>query len=263
MLHKIVEQKKQEVARLKQTSSIQALLRQAEAMEPPRGFRRALLDSQRPVSVIAEVKKASPSKGLIRPAFDPLAIAREYEQAGVEAISVLTDHPFFQGELSSLTAIHQAVGRPLLRKDFLLDEIQVVEARAAGADCILLIAAILEPQRLAALAQAAKELGMDVLAEVHDEWELEQVMSHSTPDLLGINNRDLRSFQVDLETTARLLPSVPPGLPVVSESGISTPEDLAFLQRAGVRAVLIGEHFMRQEQIARAVTELFGVRAPA
>lgn len=104
---------------------------------------------------------------------------------------------------------------------------------------------------------------MDVLAEVHDEWELEQVMSHSTPDLLGINNRDLRSFQVDLETTARLLPSVPPGLPVVSESGISTPEDLAFLQRAGVRAVLIGEHFMRQEQIARAVTELFGVRAPA
>jgi len=263
MLHKIVEQKMEEIARLKQTTSIPKLLRQAQAMEPPRGFRRALLDSKRSVSVIAEVKKASPSKGLIRPDFDPLAIAQEYERAGVEAISVLTDQPFFQGDLSYLSSIHRAVGRPLLRKDFLLDEIQVVEARAAGADCILLIAAILEPQKLTALAQAAEDLGMDILVEVHDERELERVLAHANPDLIGINNRDLRTFQVDLATTARLLPHIPAGVPVVSESGISMPEDLAFLRRAGVRAVLIGEHFMRQEQIAGAVIELLGVREPA
>ncbi len=262
MLAKIVETKRDEVAQLKASTTMAALLDAARQASPARGFRRALLESPRPVSVIAEVKKASPSKGVIRPAFDPLAIAQAYRQAGAEAISVLTDRTYFQGDLLYLRQVRKSVDRPLLRKDFLIDEWQVVESRAAGADCILLIAAILEGEALRHFSQVAQSLGMDVLIEVHDEAELEKTLTHTTPSLLGINNRDLRTFTTSLAVTERLMGLVPPEIPVVSESGISAPADIAFVRSVGARSVLVGEHFMRQADVARAVLELVGEQVP-
>ncbi|NGQ94563.1 indole-3-glycerol phosphate synthase TrpC [Brevibacillus sp. SYP-B805] len=258
MLRKIVETKKEEVARLHQRTSLQELMAQAAAMSAPRGFHRALQESPRPVSLIAEVKKASPSKGLIRPDFDPVAIARQYAAAKADAISVLTDQRYFQGDLAYLRQIREAVDAPLLRKDFLLDEWQVVEARAFGADCVLLIAAILEGEHLRHLAQTAASLGMDVLIEVHDRAELETVLRHTTPQLIGINNRNLRTFQVDLQTTAHLIREIPPGITVVSESGIASPRDVELVRQGGARSILVGEHFMRQADIAQAVLDLVG-----
>ncbi|MGN7468953.1 indole-3-glycerol phosphate synthase TrpC [Brevibacillus sp. SAFN-007a] len=258
MLRKIVEKKREEIARLQKETSVAALLRQAKAEEPPRGFRRALEQSVRPVSVIAEVKKASPSKGLIRPDFDPIAIAQAYQAAEAECLSVLTDESFFQGSLAYLQAIRQVVDRPLLRKDFLIEDIQVVEARAAGADCILLIAAILTREQLRHLSQTAEELGMDVLVEVHDRRECELVFRVIEPKLLGINNRNLHTFQTDLAVTHELLAELPASLTVVSESGIATATDVENVRRAGARAVLVGEHFMRQQDVKQAVLDLVG-----
>lgn len=259
MLHKIVETKKVELAALKQTSDINQLLTQAGEMGPTRGFIRSLTQSERAVSVIAEVKKASPSKGIIRADFHPVAIAQAYEAANAEAISVLTDVNYFQGSLSYLREIRAAVSVPLLRKDFLIDELQVVEARANGADCILLIAAILEEAELRHLYQTAESLALDVLIEVHDQQELEKVYRAVTPKLLGINNRNLRTFTTDLATTAELIRQMH-GVPVVSESGISTAADLQYVKEAGARSVLIGEHFMRQDDIAQALNRLMGER---
>ncbi|WP_432776973.1 indole-3-glycerol phosphate synthase TrpC [Brevibacillus gelatini] len=258
MLHKIVEKKREEIARLQKETTVAALLQQAKAQEPPRGFRQALVQSVRPVSVIAEVKKASPSKGLIRPDFDPLAIARSYQEAEAECLSVLTDESFFQGSLAYLQGIREAVDRPLLRKDFLIEEIQVVEARAAGADCILLIAAILTHEQLRHLSQTAEELGMDVLVEVHDKRECELVFRAMEPKLLGINNRNLHTFQTDLAVTHNLLAELPASLTVVSESGISSAADVENVRQAGARAVLVGEHFMRQPDVKQAVLDLVG-----
>ncbi|MET3289503.1 UNVERIFIED_CONTAM: indole-3-glycerol phosphate synthase [Brevibacillus sp. OAP136] len=260
MLHKIVETKKEELAVLKKTTGIYDLLTQAEAMGATRGFIRSLTQSERNVSVIAEVKKASPSKGIIRADFHPVEIAKAYEAARVEAISVLTDVNYFQGSLSYLRDIRQAVSVPLLRKDFLIDELQVVEARANGADCILLIAAILDEEQLRHLHQTAASLTLDVLIEVHNQEELEKVYRAVTPKLLGINNRNLRTFTTDLATTAELIKQIP-GIPVVSESGIAGPDDLCFVQEAGARSVLIGEHFMRQDDIVQAVIGLMGERS--
>lgn len=260
MLHKIVETKQEEVRQLHAATTLQALLSQAAALDAPRGFQQALVQSSRPVSVIAEVKKASPSKGLIRPDFHPVEIARAYQQAEAEAISVLTDQQYFRGDLGYLQQIHAAVAVPLLRKDFLIDEWQVVEARAYGADCILLIAAILDGEAIHHFSQTAHSLGMDVLIEVHDLAEAEKVFRHTTPRLLGINNRNLRTFQVDLNTTKEVIEQLPPDVAVVSESGISSVDHLAYVRSAGARAVLVGEHFMRQADIAESVRNLVGER---
>ncbi|USG63504.1 indole-3-glycerol phosphate synthase TrpC [Brevibacillus ruminantium] len=260
MLHKIVERKQEEVAQLRSSTSIPALLREAEAMRPAKPFGEALLGSPRPVSVIAEVKKASPSKGVIRPNFDPVAIAKSYAAAQVECMSVLTDTPFFQGSKAYLQEISQIVSQPLLRKDFIIDEYQVVEARAIGADCILLIAAILDGHQLKELSQAAADLGMDTLIEVHDRSELEKVFSVTTPSLLGINNRNLRTFATDLAVTRELSSLVPAQIPVISESGISRVQDVQEVKQYGARAILVGEHFMRQENVTQAVLDLVGTK---
>ncbi|GED56264.1 indole-3-glycerol phosphate synthase TrpC [Brevibacillus formosus] len=262
MLRKIVEKKREEIARLYADTTVSALLYATKEVQRPRGFRRALETSVRPVSVIAEVKKASPSKGLIRPDFQAVTIAKSYQAARAECLSVLTDESFFQGSLSYLRQIHEAVERPLLRKDFLLDEIQVVEARAAGADCVLLIGAILDRETLRHLNQTAEELGMDVLVEVHDKRECELVFQAMEPKLLGINNRNLNTFQTDLAVTHDLIAELPASLTIVSESGISTPADIENVRGAGARAVLVGEHFMRQTDVERAVIDLVGDVAP-
>ena len=258
MLRKIAERKQEEVALLKQQRSAAELLQEARAVQPPRGFRRALVNSSRPVSVIAEVKKASPSKGVIRPDFDPVDIALAYQAAQVECLSVLTDERFFQGSITFLQQIHAAVDRPLLRKDFLIDEIQVVQARAAGADCVLLIAAMLEGEQLRHLYQTAVELGMDVLVEVHNLAESEMVFRYTEPMLLGINNRNLHTFETDLTVTHQVISRLPSNITVVSESGISTPADIERVKQAGARAVLVGEHFMRQQDVKQAVLSLVG-----
>jgi indole-3-glycerol phosphate synthase len=258
MLRKIVETKQEEVRRLRAETTLQALLDLAREMSAPRGFQLALKKSPRPVSVIAEVKKASPSKGLIRPNFEPVDIARQYALAKADAISVLTDKQYFQGDLDYLLQIRKAVQVPLLRKDFLIDEWQVVEARAYGADCVLLIAAILEGELLHHLAQTAESLGLDVLIEVHEREELEKVLRHTSPTLIGINNRDLRTFHVDIQITGALIRDIPSGITVVSESGIATPEDVSYVRGTGARAILVGEHFMRHDHIANAVLALVG-----
>jgi indole-3-glycerol phosphate synthase len=215
----------------------------AAAQAPARGFRSALR-ADRAVALIAEVKKASPSAGVIRPDFDPVEISRTYQAAGARAISVLTDREFFQGSPQFLCDVRAAVDLPLLRKDFILDEAQVLQARALGADAYLLIVACLPPPRLKALMAYGRDLGMDPLVEVHNERELRTALDAGA-DLLGINNRDLRTFHVDLAATDRLAPLVPDGVTLVGESGIKTPDDIRRLGSAGADAVLIGETLMR------------------
>lgn len=259
MLHRIVEQKKREVERLKETFKPNILEGKHEELLPIRPFVQNLLHSHRPISVIAEVKKASPSKGLIRLDFDPVTIAKAYEQAGVDAMSVLTDETFFQGNKQYLQKIKEHIPSiPLLRKDFIIDPLQVYEARSIGADCILLIAAILEAKQLTELDRLAKLLGMDVLIEVHNREEIDLVLSCTEPSIIGINNRNLKTFETGLQTTEALLPFIPSHIPVVSESGIHSRQDIEYLERLGVRAVLVGEHFMRQDNIQEAVVELVG-----
>ncbi len=207
--------------------------------------------------IIAEVKKASPSAGLLRADFDPVAIARLYEQNGAACISVLTDEPSFQGHLSYLTAIRSAVSLPLLRKDFLLDRYQLLEARTAGADAVLLIAEILDAAALPRLLREADELGLQALVELYDRANLPRMLD-SGARLIGINNRDLRTFQTRLDHTLNLIAALPAGVCLVSESGIRTRADVERLEAAGVRAVLIGETFMRAADIAAKLRELNG-----
>jgi indole-3-glycerol phosphate synthase len=206
--------------------------------------------------LIAEVKKASPSKGVIRADFDPVTIARAYERGGASCLSVLTDVEYFQGSLAYLGAIREAVALPLLRKDFLIDPAQVYEARIAGADAVLLIVACLpSPARLAEMRHVAESLGMDALVEVHGEREVE-VAAESGATLIGVNNRNLHTFEVSLATTARLVPLFPPGAVAVAESGIFTPEDVAAVRAAGAHAVLVGESLMRQADVEAATRAL-------
>ena len=252
ILRKICRVKEGEIAELK-AGDLSRMEDRAASQAPPRGFRRALT-ADRSVALIAEVKKASPSAGIIRPDFDPVEIARTYEANGARAISVLTDTEFFQGSPQFLCDVRATVDLPLLRKDFILDETQVLQARALGADAYLLIVACLGPQRLADLMAYGRDLGMDPLVEVHDEPEL-QVALDAGADLLGINNRDLRTFHVDLATTDRLAPLVPQGVALVGESGIKTPEDVRRLGSAGADAVLIGETLMRAEDLGAAVRD--------
>jgi indole-3-glycerol phosphate synthase len=225
---------------------------------PVRGFVRALrsrIDAGG-TAVIAEIKKASPSRGVLRPVFDPASIAARYEAGGAACISVLTDRDYFQGAPEHLTAAREACALPALRKDFVVDEYQVYEARALGADCILLIVAALDDARLSALEACAAALGMAALAEVHDAAELERALRLATP-LIGVNNRHLRTFEVALETTLGLLPRIPRDRIVVTESGILAPADVARMRAAGVHAFLVGEAFMRAADPGAALRALF------
>jgi indole-3-glycerol phosphate synthase len=248
ILERILRDKADEVAERRRRRPLAELQRMVQDLPPARDFLAAVRDdnatSEIPPRVIAEVKKASPSRGVIRPDFDPVAIAQTYAANGAAALSILTDAKYFQGELSFLGDISKAVTLPLLRKDFTVNAYQVYESRVAHADALLLIVAALQTRLLKDLLDLAHELGMAALLEVHTVEELERSLplrSH----LIGINNRDLRTFQTDIETTLRLLPSIPPDVVVVSESGINTAADLTRLRAKGVHAFLIGESLMR------------------
>lgn len=257
ILDRIVETKRGEIAAARLAVPEIHLERSVSGMSPTRGFATALRVPGE-VRVIAEVKKASPSAGVIRVDFDPVAIAKIYEAHGAACISVLTDEVYFQGSLTYLEAINMAVACPVLRKDFVLDRYQLLEARVAGADAALLIAEILPGNRLAELYQEAVELGLDVLVELHDPDELSRVLD-SGAKLVGINNRDLRHFTVRLEQTLDLVGKIPTDVTIVSESGIRTPQDLRRLAEAGVHAVLVGESLMRSPDIGLALDLLRGV----
>lgn len=263
ILDLILTRKREEIAELRRHHSAATLSQKASRQSAPRGFAEALrtrADAGRP-AVIAEIKRASPSKGLIRPDFDAAWIAGEYESGGAACLSVLTDEDFFQGSEADFVAARAAVKLPLIRKDFILDELQVLESRAMGADCILLIAAALPPARLATLHREALALGMDVLVEVHDAGELRDVLGAGLrgPLLLGVNNRDLRTFETRLETTLDLLPWIPFGHEVVTESGIATPADVRQMLAGGVKRFLVGESLMRQPNPGVALRKLIAV----
>jgi indole-3-glycerol phosphate synthase len=253
ILAKICVVKRQEIAALK-AGDEDALARAAAEQAAPRGF-RAALDDAPGVALIAEVKKASPSKGLIRADFDHRAIARTYAECGATALSVLTDAPFFQGAPAYLSDIRVDVTLPLLRKDFILDDVQIVQARALGADAYLLIVATLTPQELAALIATGRRLGMDALVEVHDEAEM-VIAADVGADLIGVNNRDLHTFEVRLATTERLAPLAPNDALLVGESGIRSAADVRRLHAAGTKAILVGESLMRADDLAAATREL-------
>jgi indole-3-glycerol phosphate synthase len=263
ILRRIIAVKEQEVAALAARVAPGELRARAKAAPPTRGFLRALRqhrDSTGRPALIAEVKKASPSKGVIRPDFDPVWIATRYAAGGAQCLSVLTDAPFFQGDLEFLARIRPTVPLPLLRKDFTIDALQIHEARAHGADAILLIAACLEPARLVDLHAEAVAVGLDVLVEFHDAAEWEAVVAAGlVPPLAGINNRNLRDFTVTLDVTRRLAPAITAaGCFLVAESGIFTPADVAELAACGAGAMLVGESLMRQPDPGLAASALMG-----
>ncbi|GGO04369.1 indole-3-glycerol phosphate synthase TrpC [Saccharibacillus kuerlensis] len=258
-LDRIVETKRREVQQLKETLNIAEAERHIAAMPPTRGFEEALRRPKRSnMALIAEVKKASPSKGLIREDFHPVQLAEAYEAAGADCLSVLTDRDYFQGSSEYLTAIRQAVSLPLLRKDFVIDETQIYEARLIGADAVLLIAAILPEKRLRELKTFAEALGLDTLIEVHNAEELETVLAVTDRGLIGVNNRNLHTFETSLKVTAELAALVPERALLISESAIRNAEDVAYVSANGAHGVLIGETFMRRPVIGEAVTEVMG-----
>jgi indole-3-glycerol phosphate synthase len=256
ILERIVASKRREVAQRRASVPDSALQRLLATAPPVRDFRAALALGTG-VRLIAEIKKASPSAGVLRADFDPVALARTYAASGAAALSVLTDEPFFQGNLDYLRAIRAAVDLPLLRKDFLLDRYQLLEARVAGADAVLLIAEILDDATLQHLLSEAQALGMHALVELYEPANLSRVLAAGAK-LVGVNNRDLRTFVTRLEHTLELAPKVPADCLLVSESGIRTRADIARLAAAGVKAVLIGETFMRATDVGAKVRELFG-----
>ncbi len=259
ILNKILARKQQEIETRRLQISLPEQQRLADRASNPRGFVAALqsrLERGRP-AVIAEIKKASPSKGVIRENFDPVAIAKSYQAGGASCLSVLTDQDFFQGHEDYLVAARAACELPVIRKDFIVDPYQVIEARALGADCILLIVAALEDGMLAQLHAQARALGMDVLVEVHDRAELDRALRLEL-ELIGINNRDLRSFETRLETTLELLDLIPAACLVVTESGIHTRDDVALMQRHEVHAFLVGEALMHKPDPGQGLKELFG-----
>ena len=258
ILERIVAVKREELIAARAVRSLASWRDEAEARRDVRGFEAALRAkiAVGHAAVIAEVKKASPSKGVLREHFVPAEIAASYERGGASCLSVLTDERFFQGSDAFLQQARAACALPVLRKDFMIDEYQVVEARALGADCILLIAACLSDAQMAELEASAHALGMDVLVEVHDGAELDRALRLKTP-LLGINNRNLRSFEVTLDTTLGLLPRVPAGRLAVTESGILARPDAQRMRDAGVHAFLVGEAFMRAPDPGAALADLF------
>ena len=256
MLDQILDRKRVEVAERKATISLADLSQAALGQTPPRGF-RAALDARAATGygLIAEVKKASPSKGLIRADFDPPALARAYERGGASCLSVLTDGPSFQGDDDYLVQARAAVSLPCLRKDFLVDPWQVAESRALGADCILIILAMIDDVLAGELLAEARRFGMDALIETHDPAEMARAVTLGG-DLIGINNRSLRTFEVDLSTTARLSHMAPKTALLVAESGVFTPNDVADVCVAGARAILVGEALMRQSDVEQATRAL-------
>ena len=265
ILDQIIQTKLDEVAQRKAQTPLELLKETITTLGRPRNFFHAVTNrTKKPVNLIAEVKKASPSAGVIRADFDPVQIAQTYAAAGADALSVLTDEKFFQGHLDFIHAIRDVVKLPVLRKDFIIDPYQVYESRAAGADAVLLIAECLETSQLIDLQILATELNMTCLIEVHDLDNLMRVRDHvigfphRSYSLLGINNRDLRTFKTDLGTTLRLAELVADQQVLVSESGINSHDDIKKLAAAGVRAVLVGESFMRSDDIASKIREMFG-----
>jgi indole-3-glycerol phosphate synthase len=269
ILDRIKQTKLDEVAARKRETPLEALRASCEGLPPARGFAAAIRAGRTPDQprqpgraprVIAEVKKASPSAGVIRPDFDPVAIARSYAAGGAACISCLTDEPWFQGRMEYLEAVCAEIALPVLRKDFMLDPYQVWEARRAGADCILLIAGFVSQAEQLALRATAREAGLDVLMEIHHPDELAGALAVE-PDLLGINNRNLRDegFVTDLATTIEVAPNVPPALALVSESGIRTAGDVARVAAVGIDGILVGEHLMREPDPGRAIREKLGL----
>lgn len=259
ILATIVEVKREELAALRRRYSARDLMALGQAADAPRGFIAALdRQSAQGAAVIAEIKKASPSKGVIRADFDPPRLAERYAWGGAACLSVLTDERFFQGHNDFLVRARAACALPVIRKDFLIDELTVLEARAIGADAVLLIAACLSPSHMNSLHACAREAGLDVLVEVHDADELDAVHKANLRGgwLLGVNNRNLRSFETRLETTLALLPLAPPGISVVTESGIATPADVQRMRDAGVTRFLIGESLMRAADPGEALRAL-------
>ncbi len=255
ILDKITEFKRREVEEEKR----RGIVPPDTSVGPKRGFRKALAEPE-PISIIAEVKKASPSKGLLCPDFDPVALATDYQQAGASAISVLTDKEFFQGSLEYLHLARSVTSLPVIRKDFIIDHFQVEQADVWGADAILLIVAILDQVLMEELFAHARERGMDCLVEVHDEYEAERAM-RAEVDLIGVNNRNLKDFSVSLDTTFRLREMIPGNIPVVSESGISSREQIEELESGGVCAVLIGESIVKAGDRQAKLRELAGISA--
>jgi len=258
VLDRILADKRLEVAQRKAARSLADLQAELRDQPPARGFVAALRDraAAGEAAVIAEIKKASPSKGLIRADFDPVAIARSYETGGATCLSVLTDEKYFQGRDEFLVAARAAVSLPVLRKDFVVDEYQLFEARSLGADCVLLIVAALNIMQLTVLYQTARGLGLDVLLEVHDSVELEAALS-LRPGIVGINNRDLRTFSTSLTTTYGLLDAIPEGVLVVTESGIGSRADVQAMRAHDVQCFLVGEAFMRAPDPGAALREMF------
>lgn len=256
-LEEICATKRGEVAQRKAATTIATLEADAASHTPPRGFEAALrARAETDFALIAEVKKASPSKGLIRPDFRPADHARDYEAGGAACLSVLTDAPYFQGSEDYLKQARSACTIPVLRKDFMVDPWQCLEARSIGADAILIIVAALENSVMAEIEAAAAEHAMDVLVEVHDEAEMERALAHLKSRLIGVNNRDLKTFTTSLETTECLAPMVPQGTMLIGESGIANHDDCQRLAKSGVRGFLVGESLMRAEDVAAATRTL-------
>ena len=253
ILDRIAAYKREDVARRKAAQSHAEVDAAARRASPPRGFRRALIEAHRPgrLALIAEIKKASPSRGLIRADFDPPALAKAYESGGAACLSVLTDEPSFQGADDYLSAAREATTLPCIRKDFLVDPWQVAESRALDADCILVILAMVDDSLAADLMAEAARFGMDVLVETHDAAEMERATKLGA-DMVGVNNRDLRTFEVDIGNTGRLAALKPQNALLVTESGIFTPTDVSALEACGATAMLVGESLMRQADVAAA-----------
>ena len=250
-LGKILETKHEEVTAGRARHTVDALLKKIETQAAPLSFKKALR-RENDVSIISEIKKASPSAGIIRPDFDPVSIAKSYASAGTNAISILTDEQYFQGSLSFIEQVRPEVAVPLLRKDFIVDDYQIYQARAVGADALLLIVAALDDRQLGALLQKTESLGMQALVEVHDEEEFKRAIDCGAA-IIGVNNRNLTTFEVDLAVTERLAAMAPSEITLVGESGISSPEDIRRMVQCGIHAMLVGSHFMTQPDPGRAL----------